>query len=288
MTTQQFLLSAWAWSPWLLGISAAALAVYRVLWPAATLHRMGFLAVGLAVLWLTLASPIDALANGYLFSAHMLQHLLLLLVVPAAVWLSLPPLAMRPDPLSRRQDETTKHRWWRSLFPWLCGTGGMWLWHAPALCNAAVTSPWVHRAQYVSLVVMGGVFWLPILGPRMNRRLPPLLGIIYLFTACLSCTLLGVFLTFSPVEVCSIYLHPVDRLGIAPLIQNSWGLTPATDQQVGGLLMWAPACLIYLGAILGLLARWYREPEAVATESPTASSANQSAGAGMLMEKYHA
>jgi cytochrome c oxidase assembly factor CtaG len=111
--------------------------------------------------------------------------------------------------------------------------------------------------QYISLLLMGVAFWWPIIGPVSKQRLSPPGGIIYLFSACLGCTVLGIILTFAPVEVCSVYLHPPDRLGILPLIQNQWGLTPAKDQQLGGLLMWVPACLIYFGGIIVLIARWY-------------------------------
>ena len=48
-------------------------------------------------------------------------------------------------------------------------------------------------------------------------------------------------------------------MGILPLIRGQWGFTPAKDQQLGGLLMWVPACLIYFGGILGLFARWHGE-----------------------------
>ena len=153
---------------------------------------------------------------------------------------------------------------------WCLGVGGMWL-YAPTLCNAAVTNGWIHRLEYVSLFVMGFAFWWPILGPWSRQRLSPLAGIVYLFSACLGCTILGIILTFAPVEVCSIYLHPIDRLGILPLVQNQWGLTPAKDQQLGGLLMWVPACLIYFCGIFGLFARWHGEmgDEAGVPESQT-------------------
>jgi putative membrane protein len=61
----------------------------------------------------------------------------------------------------------------------------------------------------------------------------------------------------------------MDRLGILPLIRDQWGLTPAKDQQLGGLLMWVPACLIYFCGIIGLLGRWYGEAgeEVVVAES---------------------
>jgi cytochrome c oxidase assembly factor CtaG len=139
---------------------------------------------------------------------------------------------------------------------------------------------WIHRLQYVSLLLMGFAFWWPIIGPWSKQRLSPLAGIIYLFSACIGCTVLGIIITFAPVEVCSIYLHPLDRLGILPLIQNQWGLTPAKDQQLGGLLMWVPACLIYFCGIFGLFVRWHGEigDEAIVAESQTTKT---------LMEKPH-
>lgn len=139
----------------------------------------------------------------------------------------------------------------------------MWLWHVPALCNVATSNQTVRGIQIVSLLVLGTLFWQPILGPQTSRRLSSLAGVIYLFTACVGCTLLGIIITFAPVSVCPIYMNPVDRLGMLPLIREGWGLTPSVDQQVGGLMMWVPACLIYLSGILGLLAHWYAaiEPE---------------------------
>jgi len=258
MTTGQFLISAWDWNPWVIASCVAAILVYGVQHRFRFERKTGWLLAGLAVFWLTLASPMDALADGYLFSAHMLQHLLLLLVVPPLILLGLPS-----TPVS----ESLQHgrwKWFNRILrqpaaTWVLGVGGMWLWHAPMLCNAAVANEWIHRLQYVSLLLMGFAFWWPIIGLWRKQRLSPLAGIIYLFSACVGCTVLGIIITFSPVEVCSIYLHPVDRLGILPLIQNQWGLTPAKDQQLGGLLMWVPACLIYFCGIFGLFARWHGE-----------------------------
>jgi len=269
MTTRQFLFSAWDLSPWVIAICVAAILIYGARHQFQFNRKIGWLLAGLAVFFLTLASPIDALADGYLFSAHMLQHLLLLLIVPPLILLSLPSAPV-PD---RFQNGRWKWLDWifrHPLVTWFLGVGGMWLWHVPALCNAAVTNAWIHRLQYVSLLLMGFAFWWPIIGPWSKQRLSSLAGIIYLASACVGCTVLGIIITFSPVEVCSIYLRPVDRLGILPLIQNQWGLTPAKDQQLGGLLMWVPACLIYFSGILGLFFRWHGEQtdEAIAPASP--------------------
>jgi cytochrome c oxidase assembly factor CtaG len=114
---------------------------------------------------------------------------------------------------------------------------------------------------------MGSVFWWQVLAPRDAERLSPGAGIAYLFTACTACSILGIILTFAPVAICSVYQQPVDRLGLLGTIRGDWGLTSDKDQQIGGLLMWVPMCLIYLSAILAQLARWHAEPAPQAKES---------------------
>ena len=258
MTTKQFIISAWNWNPWVIAICAATIIFYFARQRSPSRLKTGWLLAGTAIFFFTLASPIDALADGYLFSAHMLQHLLLLLVVPPLILLSLTPRTV-PDCLQNGRWQPASKILRQPMATWLLGVGGMWIWHAPELCNAAVTNAWIHRLQYVSLLFMGFAFWWPIIGPWAKQRLSPLAGIIYLFSACIGCTILGIIITFSPVEVCTIYLHPMDMLGILPLIKEQWGLTPAKDQQLGGLLMWVPACLIYFCGILRLFFRWHGE-----------------------------
>jgi putative membrane protein len=269
MTTKEFIISAWNWNPWVIAICAATIIIYYARHRSPGRLKTGWLLAGTAIFFLTLATPIDALADGYLFSAHMLQHLLLLLVVPPLILLSLTPGAV-PGCLQNGRWQWANRILRQPMATWLLGVGGMWVWHAPALCNAAVTNAWIHRLQYVSLLLMGFAFWWPIIGPWAKQRLSPPVGMIYLFSACIGCTILGIIITFSPVEVCSIYLRPMDMRGILPLIQDQWGLTPAKDQQLGGLLMWVPACLIYFCGILALLARWHGEAgdETMAAASP--------------------
>jgi putative membrane protein len=211
---------------------------------------------------LALASPIGVLAHGYLFSAHMLQHILLVLIVPPLVLLSLPPVST---------SSASTQGVGRFLVPWLLGVGAMWFWHAPMLCDAASRSVSVQRLQTVSLVAMGSAFWWPIIGPRLAHRFAAFPAMVYLFTACAACTILGILVTFSPTEVCSVYASPVDRLGVLPLVRDGWGLTPSADQEIGGLMMWVPGCLIYAVSILAMYARYSRdEAEAPAlSKDPT-------------------
>jgi cytochrome c oxidase assembly factor CtaG len=213
--------------------------------------RPGYFGAALAVFLFALISPVRALADGYLFSAHMVQHILLVLIVPAFLLLSLPRTFSLPRPFTALT---------HSLIGWMAGVGAMWLWHVPALCNAATTSSTVSVIQTTSLLLMGSAFWWQVLAPRDAQRLSPAAGIAYLFTACTACSILGIILTFAPVSICPVYQQPVDHLGILSSIRGQWGLTSERDQQIGGLLMWVPMCLIYLTAILAQLARWHSGP----------------------------
>lgn len=260
MSTMGLLTSLWRVDPLAVAACIATATVLLV-----RRSRLGpraiFLGSAVVILVAALASPIGTLADGYLFSAHMLQHLLLVLAVPPLALLGWPPVeserAARP---SRRL---------HPVVPWLLGVGAMWLWHEPKLCDAASSNAVVHRVQELSLLAMGAAFWWPVLAPRADARLSPLAGILYLFTACVACTLLGIVITFSPVEVCSVFAHPVDRLGVMPLVRDGWGLSAQKDQQVGGLLMWVPACLVYGVAIMGQLARLFAEHDVTRQEEPS-------------------
>ena len=129
MTTYQFFTTAWTWNSILLTLSAVAFVGYFLAFGQR--GRPLYFAAALVVFLLAFISPFSALANGYLFSAHMIQHILLVLIVPALLLLSLPrSFSLRP-PLIYLS---------RPLVGWVAGVGAMWLWHAPTLCNAAATS----------------------------------------------------------------------------------------------------------------------------------------------------
>lgn len=247
MTTEHFILSGWTWDPVTMGLVALALVFYPVAFRDR--RRFGWFLAAMATLLLTLLSPLNTLADGYLFSAHMTQHIVLLLIVPGMLMLSLPEqlsLARGPRFLST------------PFIGWLAGVGAMWFWHAPTLCNAAVSSRPIHVLQTGSLLVLGSLFWRQILAPRDSERLSPPAAVLYLFSACVTCSILGIIITFSPVTVCSIYtVPPADALGLLPTIRDHWNISPERDQQIGGLLMWVPMCLIYLAAIFAQIARWF-------------------------------
>ena len=142
-------------------------------------------------------------------SAHTwLQHILLLLIVPALLLLSLPrslSLAWRPRAL-RASARGLARRSRRDVV----------LARADAVQRGGCFAP-IHGLQTVSLLVLGSVFWRQILAPREEERLSPPGAVLYLFSACVACSVLGIIITFSPVTVCSIYAMPAgDRLGMLP------------------------------------------------------------------------
>src|SRR5712671_7354578 len=123
MTTYQFFTTAWTWNSFVLVLSAFAFVGYFV-----TFGQRGrpvYFAAALALFLLAFLSPFSALANGYLFSAHMVQHILLVLIIPALLLLSLPRSFSIRSPITH------------PFIGWISGVGAMWLWHAPTLCNAA-------------------------------------------------------------------------------------------------------------------------------------------------------
>jgi cytochrome c oxidase assembly factor CtaG len=267
MTNAELFRRAWDVDAFTIAMCAAATIAYGVAHRGRVARRAWLFAAAIAVLFLALASPIAVLARGYLFSAHMLQHLLLLLVVPP---LALLGVVVKDGPARSP----------RVLVPWLLGAGAMWIWHAPVMCNAAAQFAIVQRAQALSLLAMGTVFWWPVVAPRESARLAPFPAMVYLFSSCAACTVLGIAVTFSPVEVCSAYAQPVssplaslagapiDALAVRSLVRDAWGMTPRNDQEMGGLMMWVPACLVYTVAILATLARYYREPADAPSHAP--------------------
>jgi putative membrane protein len=230
----------WDWEPSVV-VGCALIAIgYLAVVRKRGLNRAPYFLAGVFLLLLDLVSPIDALGDQYLFSAHVLQHFLLALVIPPLLLLGTPAFELGAvNRLERAVGQPP--------VSWLLGVGTMLAWHIPVLFNAALANEGLHIVQHLSFLVTGTIFWWPILGPLQNRQLSPFGAVSYLFSACLCCSLLGAFLTFGPVGLYPAYLNPPARV---------WGLDPKSDQQLGGLLMWVPGCFVYLAGILSRIARW--------------------------------
>jgi cytochrome c oxidase assembly factor CtaG len=229
----------WDWEPSVVIGCAALAAGYIAIARKRGLHRAPYFLGGVLLLLLDLVSPIDTLGDRFLFSAHAVQHFLLALVIPPLFLLGIPAFSLRRPAVSKLERAVGQ-----PPVSWLLGVGTMLVWHLPAFFNAALANDGLHIFQHLSFLVTGTIFWWPILGPLQDRHLPTLGAVSYLFSACVCCSLLGAFLTFSP-------------SGLYPVYAGYWGLDPKSDQQLGGLLMWVPGCFVYLSGILSTVMRWY-------------------------------
>jgi putative membrane protein len=220
-------------------------------------ERSRYFFAGYGLIILAVASPLHFLADHYLMSAHMVSHVLILLIAAPLLVMGI------PEDLSNRQfaklsDILVKHPW----IPWMSGVCIMWLWHIPAIFNnlfGGSYSPALNIIQLASLISAGILFSWPVVGPDSSRRLPALQAVLYLSAACIFCSILGLMITFAPSGVYTRYMDITDHFGFLNVIRNQHGISVLVDQQIAGLIMWVPGCLIYLSASMYLLMKWFRQ-----------------------------
>ena len=258
-STRDLLLHGWEVHPTVL-VGCLALAVWYLLAESPTIRHTIFFFGGLAVLCLSLISPVDPLGDQYLFSAHMLQHLLLILVVPPLLILGLTPervtLWLRNSSIRRVENILGK-----PSIAWSSNMLMMVVWHVPALYNAANAITAIHICEHLTFLITGSMFWWPIFTPLHAERLRPSAAIPYLFGAAAVSTILGIIITFLPAGHYQPYLHPSDELGALHLVRQTWAISAAEDEKLAGLLMWVPGCTIYFIVLLLELGRWYQSPD---------------------------
>ena len=215
--------------------------------------RVQAFGAGVLALAVALVSPVDAISAA-LFSVHMVQHLLLVVVAaplivvgePAYVMLwAFPVRARRSLARAWRRLTSVRAAWHLMTYPlvaWTLHIAMLWLWHAPRLYDDALRLPWLHAIEHSAFFLTALLFWWVALD---KRRLAVGATTFYLFGATLQSTLLGALLTLAR--------HPWYFSHYATT--QPWGLTPLEDQQLAGLIMWIPAGLAYLIAIAPRLLR---------------------------------
>jgi cytochrome c oxidase assembly factor CtaG len=260
MTTGKLLMSMWDFEPSVIAGSVLLLAGYLAAVRFRFDRRTILFLCGVAVMFFALVSPLDGLGDTYLFSAHMLQHILLDLVAPPLFILGLPEgLARRI--VSWRPAGAAERFLGRLPVAWTLGIGTLWIWHLPALYDATLESEAVHIFEHLTFLVTGTILWWPVLTPLRERRMPPLFSMGYLSLAAVANAVLGIIFTISSTPFYAPYAHPEDPLGALPLIRGVWGLDPIQDQQLGGAFMWGIGSLVFFSGIMGQVIRWFGEPE---------------------------
>jgi cytochrome c oxidase assembly factor CtaG len=216
-----------------------------------------FFFAGIFVIVICVASPLHFLGKNYLFSAHMIAHVLLLLIAAPLFVAGIPrENKFRKFFLILSTNKIKIH-----ILCWFTGVGIMWFWHIPSVFNSvmAAHSMAFMQVQWLSLLFGGITFCWPIINPYRQYRLASLSAVLYLSLACVFCTILGLMITFAPLGMYLPYLHLPASGGFANLIRNRWNISASIDQQAAGLIMWVPCCLIYLTASMAILVKWYNQ-----------------------------
>ena len=260
MTTSALLSSAWELEPSIVIGCLLLAAGYAAVTRLKPVRQAVLFDAGVLVMFLALVGPLDFLGDDYLFSAHMAEHLVIMFVVPPLLILGLPRGVMERA-LAAPVVAGVERLLGRPTVAWIIGVGTLWLWHAPPLYNAALASENVHIVEHLTMMVGGTILFWPVLSPVPDTRLPGGASLVYLFTAAVANMLLGVLLTFAPVGAYPHYMRSSDGTGVFHLIRDVWGIDAAQDLHLGGLLMWVVGGLVFLVALVGVFARWYREDE---------------------------
>lgn len=246
----------------------AALVISAALYAIGSRRHAGLTRIQRICFWagwvslvIALVSPLHPLGEE-LFSAHMVQHEILMLICAPLLVISRPLVTfLWALPFEWRR---TLGRWAKTSAvraPWLWLTApltawwihavAIWTWHAPSPMDATLKSDLVHAAQHLSFLLSALLFWWALFYAHGRRAYGS--GVLYIFTTAIHTGILGALLTFAP------------RPWYAPYAKTTqqWGLTPLQDQQIGGLIMWVPASIVYIVAGLVLFAAWMRESDAL-------------------------
>lgn len=263
--------SQWQYEPGVLVPLAAATIVYTAgvtrlvveqRWPRAGTARASAFAAGIGLLVVALVSPLDRWADA-LFSAHMAQHLIVMMVAPPLLVLGRPAVVSLWA-LPRRPRRAVAARWRRGtalgriagavrnpLFAWAAASLALWFWHLPRPYAAAFDEAWIHVAEHLSFFFSAIAFWRVVVGDAQSRRLSLAATMLFVLTFAMQNGMLAAILTFAPKVLYAPHRE-------AP----TWAaLTPLEDQQLAGILMWLVTGLIDLGVVAALFLAWMRSGE---------------------------
>jgi putative membrane protein len=268
---------SWNLEPWLLACLAVSAVLYALglarLWRRAgagrgiTRTRAASFAGGWLALVVALVSPLDAYGEK-LFSAHMVQHEILMVVaapllvlgrpVEAWTWAMAPPWR---SALGRAAHAGWLMGLWTAISEpwaaWLLHAFALWVWHVPVLFEAALDMESVHVAQHASFLGTALLFWWSVLGHGVRR--PDGAALASLFTTMIHTGALGALLTFSGRAWYPSYAAT----------SGAFGLTALEDLQLGGLVMWVPAGFAYVVAGLAIAARHLATPRVRTAAAPS-------------------
>ena len=242
--------ASWTFEPGVIALTAIAGTVYVRRWRAAREQagpraapgwRMASFMGGLLAVAIALLSPVDRLADQLLLM-HMIQHLLLLDVAAILLLLGLTRVILRPVTRYLEPAERKAGVIGHPVTAVVLYVGIMWVWHIPALYDAAVRHAPLHVLEHLTMATAGLLYWWHILGPIRSRlRLSGMAPMGYMGSTKLLVGILGIALTFAPEALYPYYESQ----------PHYWGLTPSEDEAIAGLIM-----ALEQSIIMGIAAAW--------------------------------
>ena len=202
--------------------------------------------VALSIIFVTLNGPLHDLSDYYLFSAHMIQHLVLTLIVPPLLILGTPGWMLRP--LLRNAHVFRLAKVMTSTAGcFLIFNGVLAVWHLPPLYNLALANHPIHILQHLMFLAASVFMWWPLTSqlPELPRASYPA-QMMYCFLLTVPMGIIAIF-----VSMADDLLYPI--YAVAPRI---WGMSPMQDQQYGGLIMWIPGALFLYGVMSVVFFKW--------------------------------
>jgi putative membrane protein len=183
---------------------------------------------------------------------HMVQHVLLLDIAPILMILGLTKGLLRP---ATRRLQRIEHRAGylaHPAFAVIAYAGFMWLWHMPAMYDAALRNPTIHALEHTCFIAAGSLYWWHLFSPiRSRMRLGGMGPILYMVSTKLLVGFLGIVLAFAPTAIYPFYAH----------LPHYWGLSPRVDQNMAGLLMALEQSIVMGIAMVWLFVRMLGESE---------------------------
>jgi putative membrane protein len=208
-------------------------------------RKLSFFA-SLFVIFAALNGPIHDLSDNYLFSGHMVQHLLLTMLMPPLMLYGVPGWMLRPL-LRNRVLQAIAMRITRPIACYLIFNIVIAGWHIPAMYNAAMESHDIHILEHLMFMAAAVLMWWPL-----ASQLPELPRLAY------PGQMLYSFLMTLPMSVVAVYIVMADTVlypfySSAPRIMK---LSPMEDQLLGGLIMWVPGGLIFMIIMTVIFFKW--------------------------------